>query len=87
MIIFFDAARLSGETGEIKLIKRDDISTQYISTHTYGLSILLTYLEKIMKCRIYVVGIQGKEFALSDNIMQISKPLQEKLLAFVEGIT
>ncbi|MGE5558659.1 MAG: hydrogenase maturation protease [Bacillota bacterium] len=86
VVLLFDSAALGKPGGEIDVLAEGSISNGCISTHTYSLSIFTAYLKSAFKCDVYIIGIQGETYGLSDGILQISRNLRKRLAAFASKL-
>ncbi len=75
-ILIVDAVELDAKPGDIVIIKKEQIDTFNISTHTMPVSFLIGYLEKTLNVKVLTIGIQPKEMNL---INFISKPVMDSV--------
>lgn len=67
-IILIDAADMGKSPGNIRIIKKDEISKYHLSTHAMPLSFLIKYLEQTTRARIILIGIQPEEMDLANKV-------------------
>jgi len=79
LVVFIDAAHWGGEPGEIAGIFPDEISFAGMSTHSYSLSIVESYLKSQMPVECKFVAIEPWSFEL---ISELSAPVHETLEHF-----
>jgi len=58
LLVLVDAAHISGELGDIAVIKKEELSTTGFSTHMLPFGVLFSYLETAIGCKIIVIGIK-----------------------------
>jgi len=57
-VVIIDAAEMGRSPGEVAIIDAGRISATRVSTHAMPLSVLMGYLEKELKVKVALVGIQ-----------------------------
>lgn len=71
-VLIIDAANIQGHPGDTKLISKDKIGGQAISTHTLPLNLFMHYIESLISISIIVLGVQPLSIAfwapLSDEL-------------------
>ncbi len=72
-VLIIDAADFHGEPGDTKLISKDEIGGQAISTHSLPLNLFMHYIENSMSLPIIVLGVQPLSIAFW---APISQPLE-----------
>ena len=58
LVLLVDAAEFGAEAGAVRWLTPDMVEGLSATTHTMPLSMLATYLEQELNCRVYLVGIQ-----------------------------
>jgi hydrogenase 3 maturation protease len=72
-VLIVDAADFHGAPGDTKLISKDEIGGQAISTHTLPLNLFMYYIENSMSLPIIVLGVQPLSIAFW---APLSEPLE-----------
>jgi len=75
-IVLIDAVDLSASPGTIKIIEKDDIRDESLSTHNASLNLVAKYLQKETSADIFLLGIQPKTTEFGK---EISRPVRESL--------
>jgi hydrogenase 3 maturation protease len=57
-VVLIDAAEMGRSPGDVAIIDAGKISSTRVSTHAMPLSVLMEYLEKELKVKVALVGIQ-----------------------------
>jgi hydrogenase 3 maturation protease len=57
-VVLIDAAEMGRSPGDVAIIDAGKISATRVSTHAMPLSVLMEYLEKELKVKVALVGIQ-----------------------------
>ena len=67
-VIFVDAADFDGSPGDVRIIRRSEISKTSLSTHKLSLDILISFIEKDTGADIIFIGIKPKNIGLEDDL-------------------
>jgi hydrogenase 3 maturation protease len=82
-VLVVDAAHLSLEPGEVRMIPADSIAGTSFSTHMLPMRIVLDYLSQSCGCRSLVVGIEPEQ---TDVMGPISKSVRKAIDAVVATV-
>lgn len=83
LVVFFDAAGMRDEVGQVRLIEENEMSGPTFSSHMMPLSIVIGYLKQSINAEFVAVGIQPQDVSFGNE------PCREVLMAvdrIVEGI-
>ena len=69
-VLIVDAANFHGSPGETKLISKEEIGGQRISTHKLPLNISIHFIEDSTNASIIVLGIQPMSIGLGDPMTE-----------------
>ena len=75
-IVLIDAVDLGAPPGTIKIIEKDDIRDESLSTHNVSLNLVGKYLQKETSADVFLLGIQPKTTEFG---REISQPVKEGL--------
>lgn len=78
-IIIIDAVEFDATPGEMLLIKKEQIDTFNISTHSMPISFIINYIEESIGSKIITIGIQPKQMELINTISDEIKTSVEEL--------
>lgn len=78
-IIIIDAVEFDATPGEMLLIKKEQIDTFNISTHSMPISFIINYIEESIGSKIITIGIQPKQMELINTISEEIKTSVEEL--------
>jgi hydrogenase 3 maturation protease len=83
-VLLIDAASFGAKPGVVKLVPPDGIEGVAISTHALPLSIFAEIVQKSVKARVLLLGVQPKTATfvegLSPEVKKIAKDIAEALL-------
>ncbi|MFQ5867253.1 MAG: hydrogenase maturation peptidase HycI [bacterium] len=82
-IVLIDAVDLGAPPGTIKIIERDDIRDESLSTHNVSLNLVAKYLQEETSADVFVLGIQPRTVEFR---REISRPVRESLENIVETL-
>jgi hydrogenase 3 maturation protease len=82
-VLVVDAAHLSLEPGEVRMIPADSVAGTSFSTHMLPMRIVLDYLKASCGCRALVAGIQPEQ---TDVMGPISKKVRRAIEAVVATV-
>ena len=82
-VVFVDAAQLDRNPGTIEIVPTSDIQGEELSTHNLPLSILGEFLEKDLRCKVVLLGIQPFSIELTSE-GSLSEPVQKAVVLAVE---
>jgi len=75
-IVLIDAVDLGAPPGTIKIIEKDGIRNESLSTHNVSLKLVAEYLQKESSADVFLLGIQPKTTEFG---REISEPVRESL--------
>lgn len=76
IIILIDAVDFNAPPGTIKVMEKDDIKDESLSTHNVSLNLIAKYLNKETSADVFVLGIQPETTEFG---REISRPVREGL--------
>jgi len=82
-LVIVDAAQMSLEPGQFRVISPERIEELYPSTHNIPLSYLISYLDKWVD-KIILIGIQPKKTGEHDQISKELKDSTKKIVRILE---
>jgi hydrogenase 3 maturation protease len=85
-IIFIDAVEMKMETGQIRLVQRDEIANYSISTHAMPISFMIKYLESFTKAKMLLIGIQPKNLEMTSEVSKEVKSSIQKLTTILSKL-
>jgi len=83
-VLFVDAADLKCSPGEYTLLEKQEILKTGFTTHDLSPAVLIEYLEKETKARMYLLGIQPARLTLGDEMSEEVKKCVEKLAEIIK---
>ncbi|MDO5850894.1 MAG: hydrogenase maturation protease [Methanobacteriaceae archaeon] len=84
-ILIIDAVEIDEKPGTIINIKKEEIDSFNISTHSMPISFLITFLEKTMNTKILTIGIQPKQMNLTNTISQPVTEAMDELVLLIKN--
>jgi len=75
-MVLIDAVDFGSSPGTIKIIEKDDIKDESLSTHNASLNLVAKYLQKETSADVFLLGIQPKTTEFG---REISRPVREGL--------
>lgn len=75
-IVLIDAIDLDAPPGTIKIMEKDDIRDESLSTHNVSLKLIANYLQKEVCADVFLLGIQPETTEFGKGI---SRPVREGL--------
>ena len=85
-IVLIDAVDLGAPPGTIKIIEKDDIKDESLSTHNASLNLVVKYLQKETSADVFLLGIQPKTIEFGKEISQSVKEGLEKIVRMLERV-
>lgn len=67
-MIIIDAVEFDAQPGEMLIIKKEQIDTFNVSTHSMPISFIINYIEESIGTKIITIGIQPKQMNLINHI-------------------
>ena len=67
-MIIIDAVEFDAEPGDMLIIKKEQIDTFNVSTHSMPISFIINYIEESIGTKIITIGIQPKQMNLINHI-------------------
>lgn len=83
-IVLIDAVSLGASPGTIKIIEKDDIKDESLSTHNASLNLVAKYLQKETSADVFLLGIQPKTTEFGREISQPVREGLEKIVRMLE---
>jgi hydrogenase 3 maturation protease len=83
-IVLIDAIELATSPGTIKIIEKDDIRDEFLSTHNVSLKLIAKYLEKESFANVFLLGIQPKSTEFGKEISRSVREGLEKVVRVLE---
>jgi len=83
-IVLIDAVDFGSSPGTIKIIEKDDIRDESLSTHNASLNLVAKYLQKETSADVFLLGIQPKTTEFGREISQPVREGLEKIVRMLE---
>jgi len=83
-IVLIDAVDFGSSPGTIKIIEKDDIKDESLSTHNASLNLVAKYLQKETSADVFLLGIQPKTTEFGREISRPVKESLEKIVRMLE---
>lgn len=83
-IIIIDAAFMEKPTGDIEIIRINEVSGISFSSHSMPLSILGKYLSQEIDTNIYILGIQAAQIDFGSEISQKVREAADKIFEIIK---
>lgn len=83
-IVLIDAVDFGSSPGTIKIIEKDDIKDESLSTHNASLNLVAKYLQKETSADVFLLGIQPETIEFGREISQPVKESLEKIVRMLE---
>lgn len=83
-IVLIDAVDLGGSPGTVKIIEKDDIRDESLSTHNASLNLVAKYLQEETSADVFLIGIQPKTTEFGREISQPVRGGLEKIVRMLE---
>lgn len=83
-IVLIDAVDFGSSPGTIKIIEKDDIRNESLSTHNASLNLVANYLQKETSADVFLLGIQPKTTEFGREISQPARKGLEKIIRMLE---
>jgi len=85
-IVLIDAVSLGASPGTIKIIEKDDIRDESLSTHNVSLNLVVKYLQKETSADVFLLGVQPKTTEFGKEISQPVRESLEKIVRMLERV-
>ena len=88
-VVLIDAAEMGRSPGDVAIIDAGKISATRVSTHAMPLSVLMEYLEKELKVKVALVGIQptaSEEYGEAEQPPAIQRGI-ERIASSIKAAT
>jgi len=85
-IVLIDAVDLGSPPGTIKIIEKDDIKDESLSTHDVSLNLVAKYLQKETSADVFLLGIQPETTEFGREISRQVKKGLEKIVRMLERV-
>lgn len=85
-VVIIDAADFGGRAGEIRLIKKTDIQSASLSTHSFSLSIIAGIIEEDTGADVFFLGIQPRSVRLGEGLSKSVRKAAEKIISCMSSI-
>jgi hydrogenase 3 maturation protease len=77
-ILIVDAIHLGLAPGEYLILRKEDVLKGGLSTHDISMHMLIDYLEKQTRARIFILGVQPKDVSFGAEMAEeLKKALKE----------
>ncbi len=86
-VVIVDAADFGGKAGEVRVIKKEEIDSLTISTHTLPLSLFMELVEVEVGAKPLLLGIQVKSVGFSEELTPEVATTVQQLASFFANIT
>ena len=83
-IVLIDAVDLGSPPGTIKIIEKDDIRDESLSTHNVSVKLVAKYLQKETSADVFLLGIQPETTEFGKEISQPVRESLEKIVRMLE---
>jgi hydrogenase 3 maturation protease len=85
-VLILDAAHEGHEPGTVFIVGKNQIEDDSVSTHTISLTLLVSYLEETIGCKVMVLGIQPLNLGSGENVSLPVKKSAERLAAYIAHV-
>jgi len=85
-IVLIDAVQFDSKPGTVRIIEKDNITNESLSTHRISLSMVKDYLEKETCADIFLLGIQPETIKLGKGISEPVRKSLEKIVDMIERL-
>ena len=86
-VLIVDAVIMDEKPGTIRLVKKEEVSSVSISTHSMSLSYLVKYLELKKSYNILFIGIQPENMDLGEiSLTKSCKDSSDEIISILEKI-
>ena len=85
-IVLIDAIDFGDSPGAIKIIEKDDIRNESLSTHNASLNLVAKYLQKETCVDIFLLGIQPETTEFGREISESVRESLEKIVGMLETV-
>jgi len=85
-IVLIDAVDFDASPGTIKVIEKDDIKDESLSTHKVSLNLVAKYLQKETSADVFLLGIQPETTEFGREISQPVREGLEKIVRILERV-
>jgi len=83
-MVLIDAVDFGSSPGTIKIIEKDDIKDESLSTHNASLNLVAKYLQKETSADVFLLGIQPETTEFGREISQPVREGLEKIVRMLE---
>ncbi|NIM02971.1 hydrogenase maturation protease [bacterium] len=85
-IVLIDAVDFNAPPGTIKIMEKDDIKDESLSTHKVSLNLVAKYLYKETSADVFVLGIQPETTEFGREISRPVREGLEKIIRMLERV-
>jgi hydrogenase 3 maturation protease len=85
-VVIIDAADFGGRAGEIRLIKKTDIQSTSLSTHSFSLNIIARIIEEDTGAKVFFLGIQPRNVRLGEGLSKSVRKAAQKIISCISSI-
>ena len=85
-MVLVDAVDFGSSPGTIKIIEKDDIKDESLSTHNASLNLVAKYLQKETSADVFLLGVQPKTTEFGKEISRPVREGLEKIVRMLERI-
>jgi len=82
-ITIIDAADFGGDSGDIRIIEKEQIPETSLSTHLISLKVIASILEDDTKAEVKFLGIQPKSVSLGEELSSEVKEAADRLIKII----
>ena len=86
LVLILDAAFGPDKSGRIFIVKREQIQDEGTSTHRISLSLLVSYLEETVGCKVLILGIQPLRLNQGEKLSGPVEKATDRLAAYLARI-
>jgi len=89
-VLLLDAASFKSKAGAVRLVPTESITGMAVSTHALPLSIFIEVIQKSVKAKVQLLGVQPKAVdfveGLSPDVEKIAKDVAEALVTVLAKV-
>jgi len=85
-IVLVDAVDLGASPGTVRVVGKDDIRAEFLSTHSVNLNMVAEYIEQETSADVFVLGIQPETLGFGEEISEPVRESLEKIVKVLERV-
>ena len=85
-IVLVDAVDLGASPGTVRVVGKDDIRAEFLSTHSASLNMVAEYIEQETSADVFVLGIQPENLGFGEEISEPVRESLEKIVKVLERV-